>query len=268
MLMDKKVSTRRRLTKQVSVITVCFNAEATIERCLESVRKQRNASFEHIVIDGGSSDRTIDILKSYFPHERNWISETDRGIYDAMNKGAARARGEIITFLNADDFYASDDVLAAVLETTSTEDWDILSGDVDIFRPHSMSVTRRYRADHFTLERLHLGWMPPHPATFLRKDLFDELDGFKPYYKIAGDFEFCLRAFLSRHAKYQSINKTFTMMQGGGASSGGWKSRRTLRKEINLAFKENQIRVPPFLTARRYLDKAICQICVFNARKI
>ena len=154
---------------KISVITVCYNSAKTLERTLLSVVEQDYQDFEHIVIDGGSSDGSADILANYRTGLAHLMSEPDHGIYDAMNKGLVLARGEVICFLNADDHYASPKVLSQVARKMQAQKLDALMGDVGYFHERSpQRIVRRYRSDRFTPERLGWGWMPAHPALFLQ----------------------------------------------------------------------------------------------------
>ena len=181
---------------KISVITVCFNSAQTIESTLRSVANQTDAEVEHIVVDGASTDNTATILQSHLDQLARVISGPDRGIYDAMNKGVRAATGDVIGFLNADDVYAHQNVLATVAEIMEREHLDALFGDVAFFRPGSRIRTfRRYSSARFRPDRIAWGWMPAHPALFVRREVFQQVGAFRTDYRIAGDFEFVARAF-------------------------------------------------------------------------
>jgi glycosyltransferase involved in cell wall biosynthesis len=226
----------------VTVITVCYNSANSLERALTSVAIQDWLNVEHIVIDGGSTDDTLSILKRYQNHLAHVVSEPDKGIYDAMNKGLDRATGDIVCFLNADDQYASSHVLSLVAMQMQAHELDALLGDVAFF--HSTDPTRmvrRYRSDRFTPGRLAWGWMPAHPALFLNKSVVQRVGRFKTEYRIAGDFDYIARAFYGHDLRYQHLPEVLVHMLTGGASTAGWRSKVLLNKEVLKACRENGI---------------------------
>jgi glycosyltransferase involved in cell wall biosynthesis len=228
---------------KVSVITVCYNNAQTLERALQSVVGQDWPDVEHVVIDGGSTDGTVDILERFRSRLACVVSEPDKGIYDAMNKGLARSTGDVVCFLNADDRYASSGVLSKVVLTMEEHQLDALMGDVEFFREQDPSqVVRRYRSDRFHPSRLAWGWMPAHPALFLRKEVIRRVGGFNDDYRIAGDFEFIVRAFHGTKLIYQHLPEVLVCMQLGGASTGGWRSKVLLNREVLRACRENGVR--------------------------
>ena len=225
---------------KISVITVCYNSAKTLERALRSVVEQDYQNVEHIVIDGGSSDGTADILAAYRAGLTCLVTEPDHGIYDAMNKGLALARGEVICFLNSDDYYASPTVLSKVARKMQVQKLDALMGDVGYFHQRSPHrIVRRFRSDRFTPERLSWGWMPAHPALFLNKNVVRRVGKFRTDYRIAGDFEFIVRAFHGHALHYEHIPEVLVLMQTGGVSTGGWRSKMLLNREVLRACREN-----------------------------
>ena len=228
---------------KISVITVCYNSAQTLGRALQSVADQNWPDVEHIVIDGGSTDNTADILEAFRSRLAYVVSEPDKGIYDAMNKGLAQASGDVICFLNADDQYASNDVLSIVATEMQDRKIDALAGNAVFFKAGNPSkVVRRYRSDRFTPERLSWGWMPAHPALFLRSEIVRRVGSFKSDYKIAGDFEFIIRAFHGHSVRYRHLPKILVRMQTGGISTGGWRSKLQLNREVLRACRENGLR--------------------------
>lgn len=225
---------------KISVITVCYNSAQTLGRALQSVADQNWPDVEHIVIDGGSTDNTADILETFRSRLAYVVSEPDKGIYDAMNKGLAQASGDVICFLNADDQYASNDVLSIVATEMQDRKIDALAGNAVFFKAGNPSkIVRRYRSDRFTPERLSWGWMPAHPALFLRSEIVRRVGSFKSDYKIAGDFEFIIRAFHGHSVRYRHLPKILVRMQAGGISTGGWRSKLKLNQEVLRACREN-----------------------------
>lgn len=241
---------------KISVITVCYNSAKTLERTLRSVVEQDYQDVEHIVIDGGSSDGSADILATYRTGLAHLVSEPDHGIYDAMNKGVALARGEVICFLNADDHYASPKVLSQVARKMHAQKLDALMGDVGYFHERSpQRIVRRYRSDRFTPGRLGWGWMPAHPALFLNKNVVQRVGKFRTDYRIAGDFEFIVRAFHGHTLRYEHISEVLVLMQTGGASTGGWRSKMLLNREVLRACRENGLQTNMLKILSKYPAK-------------
>ena len=240
----------------ITVITVCYNSADTLEQALKSVTIQDWPNVEHIVIDGGSTDDTLDILGRYKNHLAYVVSEPDNGIYDAMNKGLARATGDVVCFLNADDQYASENVLSMAANQMRAGQLDALLGDVGFF--HASNPTRqvrRYRSDRFTPERLAWGWMPAHPALFLTRSVIDRVGQFNTTYKIAGDYEFVIRAFYGHALRYVHVPKVLVRMQTGGVSTDGWRSKVRLNKEVLRACRENGVNTNIFKILSKYPAK-------------
>lgn len=242
----------------ISVISVCYNSAETLARALKSVAKQDWHKIEHIIIDGESTDGTKEVIEQFKPLLAHVVSEADNGIYDAMNKGLDKANGDIICFLNSDDYYASTDVLSRVAKLMHENKLDALIGDVAFFhKENPMRTIRRYRSDRFTPERLSLGWMPAHPALFLRKEVFRSVGKFNTNYRIAGDFEFIVRAFNDQSICYQHIPEVLVRMQTGGASAQGWKAKLLLNKEVLQACHENGIDTNIFKILSKYPAKLL-----------
>lgn len=227
---------------KISIITVAFNAADTIESTLISVARQTFRDVEHVVIDGGSSDGTQAVVSSHGDRISRFLSEPDRGIYDAMNKGLALATGNVIGFLNADDAYATENVLSRVAETMERYHLDALFGDVAFYhRENPERIVRRYSSSHFSPERIAWGWMPAHPALFVRCEVFQKAGPFRTDYRIAGDFEFVARAFGKQSLRYRYLPEVLVMMRVGGVSTGGWGNTILLNKEVLRACRENGI---------------------------
>lgn len=243
---------------KISVITVSFNSATTIEKTLRSVAEQDWPDTEHIVIDGASVDGTQRVIESWRAGLAEFVSEPDRGIYDAMNKGLSRAHGDVIAFLNSDDYYENSHVLSKIGKAMADPGLDIVYGDVvyaNVDQPRR--VLRRYRSDRFTPDRISWGWMPAHPALFVRRRLFEEFGGFDPGYRVAGDFEFVARIFSARKMRYVHMPEIFAVMLPGGASGFSWNSARTVNAEMLRACRRNGIRTSLFRLLTRYPYKFI-----------
>jgi glycosyltransferase involved in cell wall biosynthesis len=241
-----------------SVITVCHNSATTLERALRSVADQEWERVEHIVVDGASTDNTSDILERFRSRLAYVISEPDMGIYDAMNKGLVQAHGDIICFLNADDSYASNKVLSHVAQLMNEQSLDAVIGDVGFFHEKDPGrMIRRYRSDRFTPGRLAWGWMPAHPALFLRREVVQRVGHFKTDYRIAGDFEFIVRAFHGQSLRYRHLPEILVRMQTGGVSTGGWRSKLILNQEVIRACRENGLKTNVFKVISKYPKKML-----------
>lgn len=242
-----------------SIVTACFNSVSTISATLRSVSRQTHAEIEHIIIDGGSRDETLKIVADLGERVSIVVSEPDRGIYDAMNKGLARAVGEVVAFLNSDDHYAHDGVLARVEEEFRARGpIDAVFGDVAYFRPSAPEVTvRRYRSDRFRPERIGWGWVPAHPASFIRRSVYDRFGPFRTDLPIAGDFEFIARSFGRGELVYAHIPEILAHMQVGGASTASIKSRLAMNREILRACRDNNIPTNIFKIASKYPMKVL-----------
>ncbi len=228
---------------KISIVTVAFNAARTIADTLQSVAAQTHRDVEHIVVDGTSSDGTLEIVARHGSHIARLVSEPDKGIYDAMNKGLGLATGEIIGFLNADDVYADDGVLERVAGIMAGNDLDALFADAEFMNPTGRArPIRRYRSDRFCPERIAWGWMPAHPTLFLRRGVYERFGNFRIDYRIAGDFELVARIFHRGTLKYQHVPEVWVRMQTGGISTGGWRNTLLLNREVLRACRENGIR--------------------------
>jgi glycosyltransferase involved in cell wall biosynthesis len=230
------------MAMKISVITVCFNSAATITDTLRSVAGQTHPNVEHVIVDGGSRDDTIKLTKVLGRSGIVISSEPDKGIYDAMNKGLRLATGDVIGFLNADDMYAADDVLAKISALMQQSELDALYGDTEFVRPSNLrKPVRRYRSDRFRPDRIAWGWMPAHPALFLKRGVFDRFGGFKIDYRIAGDFELVARIFHKGDLVHRHIPEVLVRMRTGGVSTGGLRNTFVLNREVLRACRENGI---------------------------
>ncbi|PYE85246.1 glycosyltransferase family 2 protein [Phyllobacterium leguminum] len=242
--------------RRVSIITVCRNSAKTIAATLESVRSQTSSNIEHIVIDGASTDGTQEIINAHRAQIAYFISEPDTGPYDAMNKGLTQATGDIICFLNSDDIYTHPDVVARVATQMMQRDLEVLYGDV-VFSSAAFPerVIRRYRSGSFTPARLAWGWMPAHPALFMTADIYRRIGNFDTRYKIAGDYDFIIRAFWEKQIKAEHIPETLVRMQTGGISNAGWRSKLLLNREVLEACRNNGVRTNLLMILSKYPRK-------------
>ncbi|MBK1683308.1 glycosyltransferase family 2 protein [Rhodoferax fermentans] len=227
---------------KISIITVTFNAAGTIADTLASVACQTHPDIEHIVVDGASTDDTLEIIRQRGQHVSQTISEPDRGIYDAMNKGLGMATGSVIGFLNADDVYAGPTVLERVSAIIEKDKLDAIFGDAEFFSPDRPNrPLRLYRSARFRPELIAWGWMPAHPSLFLGRHVYERFGAFKTDYRIAGDFELIARVFHSGTLEYRYLPDVLVRMRTGGVSTGGWRNSLLLNREVLQACRENDI---------------------------
>lgn len=241
---------------KVSIITVTYNSEKYIASCIESVLNQSYANIEYIIVDGASRDNTNTIIRSYGNRISKHISEPDKGIYDAMNKGIKMATGDIVGILNSDDFFPDRNIIAKIVSIFNEKEIDALYGDIAFIRPENTEkVVRYYSAKKFTPSRFKYGYMPPHPSFYAKRALFENYGMYKLGYKIAADYELLIR-FLFRH-KLRSVylNDVIVYMRTGGVSNASVKSRYILNKEIVKACRENGITTNMFILSLKYFNK-------------
>lgn len=228
---------------KISVVTVSYNSALTIVDTLLSVINQTYTDIEHLIIDGQSYDSTIKLIETNLHSKLFFSSEPDDGIYDAMNKGVQRASGEVIGILNSDDFYAHENVLSEVAAAFLADPaLDVILGDVDFVNIRDLkNPVRTYRASGFKTWMFRFGFMPPHPAVFVRKSAYQRVGFYKTNYKIAADFDFLLRLLHIDGAKYQATGKHWVRMRVGGASTSGWQSNIVITKEMKRSLRENGV---------------------------
>ncbi|MEM9741762.1 MAG: glycosyltransferase family 2 protein [Pseudomonadota bacterium] len=226
-----------------SVVVPVRNVERTITRTLESIIAQNGEAAEIIVIDGASTDSTLDKIKAYHPHLAAVVSEPDGGVYEAINKGLTQATGEIIAILNGDDFYQHRDVFSLYAAHFNATDAGVLYGDLEFFLPSAPDEPiRRCCSSHFTRELLAYGWMPPHPTVFVRREIYDVVGRYDPSFEIAGDFEFLVRALAVRNVEARRVPSSVVRMQYGGLSTAGLRATYKLNKEIIRACQMHGIK--------------------------
>lgn len=224
----------------VTVITVVFNGSETIEHTIRSVREQNCEAVEYIVVDGGSTDGTLDILRKYEGEIDYWLSEKDAGIYDAMNKGIALARGEYIGMLNADDYFDNPSALAHIVAHLRASNADAVFSCLDIVDPANLNrVLRRYRISKFSSLMLRIGVMPPHPTFYCKKSCYSKAGVYRKDYRIAADFEMLVRLLLKHRISWAFMDETTVKMRSGGVSSSGIKASWVVNREIIRACTEN-----------------------------
>lgn len=216
-----------------SVITVCFNAERTIGDTLESVAGQDWEDFEHIIVDGASRDRTMAVVASHRHSRMQIVSEPDAGIYDAMNKGLRLARGDYVQFLNADDFLVRPDALSLIAARLEAGEPDCLFADTQFVVGDEARIGNRlYSVGSFRRWWLRIGAMPPHPSSFLKRELMLRLGGFDTSYRLAADFDLIARALLRERAGWAAFPCVIAAFRTGGISTAGLSATRALTGEF------------------------------------
>jgi glycosyltransferase involved in cell wall biosynthesis len=243
---------------KVSIITAVFNGGSQIEDSLRSVASQIYAPIEHIVVDGASTDGTLDVVRRQTTQVARIISEPDDGVYDAFNKGLRAASGDVIGFLGCGDTYCGASTIATIAEKFSDPTVDAVFGDLVIVnKDQPESSIRRYRSKYFTPGRMAYGFMPAHPTLFLRKQLYERIGGYSTQYEIASDFELCLRAFVKTPTHYIYIPQILVRMLSGGLSNSGWKSKATITREMKRACIANGIRTSSLRLYSRFPFKLL-----------
>lgn len=239
---------------KISIVTATYNSGKTLRDTMRSVLSQKYDDYEHIIIDGGSKDNTMDIVKELEPLYRGklrWISEADKGIYDAMNKGIRMAMGDVVGLLNSDDFYSSDVILSAV--ASNINEVDAVYGDVHYVDDSDLSkCVRYYSSAGFSPKKMRMGFMPAHPSFYCRRDLYLKYGLFDTSFKIAADFEQLLRLIYINAIRIKYLPLDFVTMRTGGASTSGFQSHKKILADHLRAYKKNGVRTHIFLEAIRY----------------
>lgn len=242
---------------KISVVTVCFNAEATIGATIASVAGQSWPDFEHLIIDGASRDGTADVVAAAAHSRLIFISEPDQGIYDAMNKGLASATGEYVVFLNADDFFASPDTLALVAAAAERTGADCIVGDTRFVDGTGRPAGRIYSTWGFRPWWLRIGVMPPHPSFFARTALLREAGGFDLSYRISSDFDLVARLFIARRASWARVPRVLTHFRAGGVSTQGLAAKRKIGRETSRSLAALGQPLAKASAGLRYLPKTV-----------
>ncbi|WP_377117056.1 glycosyltransferase family 2 protein [Mucilaginibacter litoreus] len=239
---------------KITVVTVCFNAEGTIERCIKSVLSQDYPNLEYVIVDGGSTDGTVPIISKYKNRINIFISEPDNGIYDAMNKGIAFSSGEITGMLNADDFLTGENILTVVHETFKKDEPYIVYGDLD-YIDGAGRVIRKWRSGQYKHGMFNYGWMPPHPTFYCKTELFEKLGNYQLVYGTAADYELMLRFMHLHKLPAAYIPMVMVKMAAGGVSNQSISNRlKALKNDLKAMYK-NGVFLPPIALLFKPLRK-------------
>ena len=246
---------------KISIITITYNSAKTLPRALESVQSQNYDDIEHIIVDGASTDGTMEIIKNYSKGQRDkvqctkevrWISEPDGGIYDALNKGIRMATGDVIGFLHSDDAFYSPDSVAQIAAAFADGKVDVVYGDLQYC--HGDKVTRRWVSNAFNPCALKYGWMPPHPTLYVRRKVYQEVGEYDAWFRISADYDMILRIFTAGYnSRY--IPEVLVKMETGGASNRNTKARLSKTQEDYIVLKKNHVGAGYITVACKQLRK-------------
>ncbi len=227
---------------KVSIITVTFNSEKYLADCINSVARQNHKDIEHIIIDGKSTDGTLKMIRQNSNHISYWKSETDRGMYDAINKGLKVATGDIVGILNSDDMFASADSVRSIVDCFETTDTDTVYGNlIYVDAENTGKVLRYWKGISYKRYRFRYGWMPAHPTFYMRRSLLEQYGLYENHYFTAADYEFMARYLFLHKVSSQYIDAMLVKMRSGGISNITLKSRFRANRRDFLAMKRNKI---------------------------
>lgn len=242
---------------KISVITTTYNSASTVQDTIESVGRQVfDGEVEYIIIDGGSTDATLDIVGQYPGLVTKVISEPDSGLYDAMNKGIRLATGDVVGILNSDDFYTSDDVLATIAGEFERKEVDAVYGDVHFVRPDNLDkCVRYYSSSMFSPFFLRFGFMPAHPSFYVRRKCYEQYGLYDTSYRIASDYDMMVRLFYKYKITYSYIKRDMVTMRTGGLSTKNLKNRMLITSEDVKACRRNGLYSNVAMISLKYLYK-------------
>lgn len=242
---------------KLSIITVVYNNERTITDAIQSVLAQTYKNIEYIIIDGNSTDQTLLRIEPFLENIRHLVSEKDKGIYDAMNKGLALATGDVIGILNSDDVYADEEVLSSVMELFENDPLlDMVYGDLVYVKPDDLlQVVRTWRSEPYYDQYFEDGHVPPHPSLFLKKAVYQQAGLFNTKMRLAADYELMLRVFKKYHFKSRYLSRLLVKMRLGGSTNKNWKNIIKGNIEILEAWKINGLSAPLLLMPQRIIKR-------------
>ena len=241
---------------KISIITVSFNSVITIRDTIKSIISQDYDNIEYIIIDAGSKDGTLDIIKEYEEHISYFSSESDNGIYDGMNKGIAVATGDIVGIINSDDFYPNSFVISNVARTFEKQGCDALYGDLVYVKFFNIDkIIRYWKSGEYSVKKIKNGWMLPHPTFFVKRYLYEKYGSYNTDLKTAADYEMILKLLYKYNIKAFYIPMILVNMRMGGASNSSILNRIRANKEDGLAWTKNQLSKPRFVRIKKPLQK-------------
>lgn len=241
---------------RVTLITATYNSKKYLEDCIQSVLRQDYPNIEHIIVDGGSTDGTLDIIKKYEGSIARWISEPDRGMYDAINKGMNMSTGDIIGILNSDDMLDAPDVISAIVQCFTEQQVDSLYGDLEYVDPvDTQKIHRIWKGKPYDRKLFHSGWMPAHPTFYFRRHLLEKYGGYENHYFSAADYEFMARYLYKHHVSSYYLPKLIVKMRRGGQSNSSLYKRLRANRRDYLAMKKTGIPFAFFVSILKPLSK-------------
>lgn len=243
---------------KVSIITITYNSEATLADTIESVVKQTYPDIEYIIVDGGSSDRTLSIVESYGNNISKVVSEKDHGLYDALNKGIAMATGDVIGIIHSDDFYTANDVIARIANAISESGADAAYADLYyVDKNDTNTIFRKWKSGSYKHGMFLNGWMPPHPTFFAKKECYEKFGSFNLSLVSAADYELMLRFIHKHRIKLAYLPEFIIKMRVGGKSNVSLKNRIRANREDRKAWKINGLKPNPLTLYMKPLRKII-----------
>jgi len=244
---------------KVSVITATYNSSSTVLDTLKSLSEQTYQNIEYIIIDGGSSDNTLEVIKQQCPRVTTTISEPDKGIYDALNKGINTATGDIIGFLHSDDLFAYPDAVKDIVDLFQSSECQAVYADLEyVSKSSTNKVVRLWKSGDYSRNKLKSGWMPPHPTFYMRRDLYEKYGVFDLSFKISADYDSLLRYLWGHDLKMSYLPKVLMKMRVGGASNRNLKNIIQKSREDIRALKRSKLFWP-----RALLMKNLSKITQF-----
>ena len=239
---------------KISIITITYNSAKTLPRALASVLGQTYSDIEHIIVDGASTDGTLELIQSYAKNHTNvkWVSEKDNGIYDALNKGIRMATGDVIGFLHSDDILYSPDSIEQIAAAFESTHADVVYGDLQYC--NGDKVVRRWKSNAFYPRALKFGWMPPHPTVYVRREVYKQVGPYDDWFRISADYDMMLRIFTAGY-KTHYIPEVLVSMETGGASNKNTKARLSKTQEDYLVLKKNHVGAGLLTVACKQLRK-------------
>ena len=241
---------------KVTLITATYNSQKYLEDCIQSVVRQTYHDIEYIIVDGKSGDGTLAIIKKYENNIAKWISETDRGMYDTINKGMEMATGDIIGILNSDDMLDGDDVIETIVKAFEEKNVDSIYGDLEYVDPEDTNkIYRIWKGKPYKRSLFRSGWMPAHPTFYFRRELLKKYGGYENHYFSAADYEFMARYLYKYKISAYYLPKLIVKMRRGGQSNSSLRKRLRANRRDYLAMKKNNIPFAFFVSILKPLSK-------------
>lgn len=239
---------------KISIITITYNSAKSLPRALQSVQSQTYKDIEHIIVDGASTDGTKELIEDYAEAHTNvrWVSEPDKGIYDALNKGIRMATGDAIGFLHSDDVFYSTDSVAHIARALEEEGVQVVYGDLQYC--NGEKVVRRWKSNDFNPCALKYGWMPPHPTVYVRREVYQEVGEYDEWFRISADYDMMLRIFTAGY-RSRYLPEVLVSMEVGGASNKNTKARLSKTQEDYIVLKKNHVGAGYLTVACKQLRK-------------